>query len=286
MKTYNPAAASANSLNLVSDENHAENHKQPSAPLPIISVDGVVIEETALAAELQYHQNPNFDVVVQKAGQALVVKQLLLAQAEKEELDVTTENEEEVLQKLISDKVSYADPTDADCLRYFENNANKFTTEPLMEVDHILLAAAKDDLPTREVAKNNAKDIIAKLKQDPLLFPVLADEYSACPSKKTGGSLGQISKGQTVPEFERQLKNLPQGLADKPIESRYGFHVVNVTRKIEGKALEYSMVENKVRGYLIHRASHLAIQAFIQSLIEKADIQGIVMKFTEENIYI
>jgi len=273
MKTYKPT-------------NNAEKINSASAPLPIISVDGVVIEESALAAELQYHKNPNFDVVVQKAGQALVVKQLLNSQAKKEGLDIVDNNEEEVLQKLISDKVSYADPTDADCLRYFKNNANKFTTEPLMEVDHILLPAAKDDLPTREVAKNKAREIIATLKQDPLLFPVLADKYSACPSKKTGGSLGQLSKGQTVPEFERQLKNLPQGLADKPIESRYGFHVVNVTRKIEGKALEYSMVENKVRGYLIHRASHLAIQAFIQSLIEKADIQGIVMKFLEENIHI
>jgi len=284
MKTYNPA--NANSVNLASTSNHAENKTQPSAPLPIISVNGVVIEETALGAELQYHQNPNFEVVVQKAGQALVVKQLLISQAVKQGVNVTADNEEQVLQKLISDSVSYADPTDADCLRYFQNNSDKLTTEPLREVDHILLAAAKDDLPTREVAKNKAKEIIVKLKKDPLLFPALAEEYSACPSKKTGGSLGQLSKGQTVPEFERQLKTLPQGLADKPIESRYGFHVVNVARKIAGKALEYSMVENKVRGYLIHRASHLAIQAFIQSLIEKADISGITMKFLDENIYI
>jgi len=153
-------------------------------------------------------------------------------------------------------------------------------------VDHILLAASNDDLPGREVAKNNAKDIITKLKNDPMLFPALANEYSACPSKKMGGSLGQLSKGQTVPEFERQLMTLGQGLPDKPIESRYGYHVVNITRKIDGKPLEYSMVEDKVRGYLIHRASHLAIQAFIQTLIEKAEITGITMKFREENIHI
>lgn len=269
-----------------SSHNHTESKPVPSAPLPEISVDGVKIGEDALAAELQYHQDPNFDVVVQQAGQALVVKQLLLAQAAQQKIEVTQNNEEEVLQKLIADKVTYNDPNEEDCVRYFENNSNKFTTEPLMEVDHILLAAAKDDLPAREVAKNNAVDLIAKLKQDPMQFPVLANEYSACPSKKTGGSLGQLSKGQTVPEFERQLATLSQGLADKPIESRYGLHVVNVTRKIEGKALEYSMVADKVRGYLTHRASHLAIQAFIQSLIEQAEIVGITMKFREENIHI
>ena len=269
-----------------SSHNHAETQKAPSTPLPVISVDGIEIPESELANELQYHQNPNFEVVIQRAGQALVIKQLLIARAKKDGIKIDSDNQEDSLQKLLSEKVSYNDPNEDDCVRYFKNNPSKFTTVPLMEVDHILLAAAKDDLPTREVAKNNAKEIIAKLKIDPMQFPVLATEYSACPSKKTGGSLGQISKGQTVPEFERQLMTLPQGLANSPIESRYGFHVVNITRKIEGKALEYSMVEDKVRGYLTHRASHLAIQAFIQNLIENAEITGITMKFAEENVHI
>lgn len=267
-------------------QSHNAANNAPSTPLPVIRVDGVVIEESALANELQYHQNGNFEVVVQKAGQALVVKQLLLAQAVKEGIEITEGSDEEALQKLIANKVTYSDPTEEDCLRYFQNNTKKFTTEPLMEVDHILLAAAKDDLPAREVAKNNAMDIISQLKQDPLQFPVLANQYSACPSKKTGGSLGQLSKGQTVPEFERQLTLLPKGLADKPIESRYGLHIVNITRKIEGKPLEYTMVDDKVRGYLTHRASHLAIQAYIQDLVEKAEIEGITMRFSEENIHI
>jgi len=269
-----------------STHNQTATQKEPSAPLPVICVDGVTIEEDSLAAELQYHQNPNFEHVVQQAGQALVVKQLLLSEAKQQGIDISANNHEQALQQLIADCVSYSDPTEEDCLRYFENNGEKFTTEPLMEVDHILLAAAKDDLPSRQVAKNNAMDIIEQLKKDPMLFGVLAKQYSACPSKETNGNLGQLSKGQTVPEFERQLVKLSSGLAVKPIESRYGFHVVNVTRKIEGQAMQYSMVADKVKGYLTHRASHLAIQAFIQNLIENADISGITMRFIEENIHI
>lgn len=269
-----------------SSHNHEATEKQPSAPLPIISVNGTVIPESTFAAELQYHQDPNFEVVVQNAGQALVVKQLLILEAKKQGFSQSSLSEEESLQQLISDKVSYKDPNEDDCHRYFTNNPSKFTTVPLMEVDHILLAAAKDDLPAREVGKLKAKELINQLKVDPMLFPALAKEFSACPSKETGGSLGQISKGQTVPEFERQLVTLPTGLAKTPLESRYGFHIVNVSRKIDGKPLEYSMIADKVRSYLIHRASHLAIQAYIQTLIEKAEITGISMKFREENIYI
>ena len=264
----------------------SHSHSSPSEPLPHIIVNGSLIAEETLANELQYHQHPVFEQVVQSAGQALVVQQLLTQAAGEEGFDTSESNQEASVQALLEKHVNYDDPQEEDCVRYFENNQAKFTTAPLLEVDHILLAAAKDDIPGREVAKNNAKKVIEQLKLDPLLFPALAEQYSACPSKKTGGSLGQISKGQTVAEFERQLMLLPLGLADKPIESRYGFHVVNVARKVEGKALEYSMVADKVRGYLVHRASHLAIQAYIQALVEQAEIEGIEVKFSEENIHI
>jgi peptidyl-prolyl cis-trans isomerase C len=264
----------------------ASTQPTPSKPLPVIKVNGTQLLEADIANELQYHKNSNFDVVVQQAAQALVVRKLLLDDATSKGLKVSKDDEESSLQKLLSEHVSYSDPTDQDCERYFTNNPQKFYTQPLMEVDHILLAAAKDDLPAREVAKSNATEIITKLKQDPMIFANLAEQNSACPSKKTGGSLGQISKGQTVPEFERQLMLLPQGLADRGIESRYGVHVVNIVRKIEGKPLEYSIVKEKIKAYLVHRASHLAIQAYIQNLVENAEIEGVKMLFAEENIHI
>jgi len=257
--------------------------------LPVITVNGVTIPEQDLANELQYHPNKNFNVVVQQAGQALVVRQLLIDEAKKQDIDTT--NDEEAMQKLVEANISYDAPNEEICQRYFNSNKEKFMTMPLMEVDHILLAAAKDDIEGRDAAGSNAKVIIAQLQQEEnngekSSFAALAKEYSACPSKESGGNLGQLSKGQTVPEFERQLMPLPEGLSDKAIESRYGFHVVNINRKIEGKQLDYDMVSDKVRGYLINSASHLAIQAYIQSLVEQATIDGIEIKFDDENVHI
>lgn len=267
--------------------------QEPTTPskesLPVITVNGIAIPEKDLANELQYHPNKNFDVVVQQAGQALVVRQLLIDEAKKQGID--TSNDEEAMQKLVESNINYDAPSDDICQRYFDNNKEKFMTMPLMEVDHILLAAAKDDIEGRDAASNNAKVIISQLQQEqkngePSSFAALAKEYSACPSKESGGNLGQLSKGQTVPEFERQLMPLSEGLSDKAIESRYGFHVVNINRKIDGKQLEYDMVSDKVRGYLINSASHLAIQAYIQSLVELAEIEGVEIKFSDENIHI
>jgi len=272
--------------------------QEPTTPskeqLPVITVNGVAIDEKDLANELQYHPNGNFNVVVQQAGQALVIRQLLIDEAKKQGIissSTETVNDEEAMQKLVESNISYDAPNEDICQRYFDNNKEKFMTMPLMEVDHILLAAAKDDIEGRDAAKSNAAVIISQLQQEisngePSSFAALAKEYSACPSKESGGNLGQLSKGQTVPEFERQLMPLSEGVSDKAIESRYGFHVVNINRKIEGKQLDYDMVSDKVRGYLVNSASHLAIQAYIQSLVEQADVAGVEIKFDDENVHI
>ena len=106
-------------------------------------------------------------------------------------------------------------------------------------------------------------------------FAELAERYSACPSKAQGGSLGQISKGQTVPELERQLFTLQAGLAAKPLESRYGWHVISVDQRIDGQPLPYEAVATAIRTQLQQGVWQKALVQYLQTLIGAADIRGI-----------
>lgn len=249
--------------------------------LPDIRVNGTAIDTTRYAEELQYHPAGSFVEAAQQAGQALVIRQLLLNELSGDETD-----EESAIAGLIEVNSKTAEPSEDDCCRYFEQNKARFKTETLMEADHILLAASKDDLEGRSLAQEKATDVIKQLNELPETFAQLAQEHSACPSKETGGSLGQIGKGQTVPEFEKQIVRLDEGLADQPVESRYGFHVVKINRKIDGKPLEYNMVAEKIKHYLTQKAAQLSIQAYIHTLVEKSTIEGIQIGFSDENIVI
>ena len=261
--------------------------KPETSRLPEIRINGVALDESLYGQELQYHPAKDFESTLQKAGQALVIRQLLMNELENAAADdAPLDDEEEAIQALLDKSVSFQAPSEQDCRRYFENNPDRFMSEPLLQVEHILLAAPKEDFEERDHAKEKALSIIEQLEADPGLFAVLAEQFSICPSKKTGGSLGQIGKGQTVPEFEKQLMRLPVGLAESPIESRYGFHVVRLNKRIEGKHLEYVMVAEKINHYLTQKASQLSIQAYIQSLVEKADIEGILIGFSDENVFV
>lgn len=115
---------------------------------------------------------------------------------------------------------------------------------------HILLECAPDDAQARAQAFTQAQILCERLVQFPGQFAELARKYSACPSKEQGGELGQISKGQTVPELERQLFTQGQGLVAKPLESRYGWHVLSVDQRIEGQPLPYEAVATAIRTQL------------------------------------
>ena len=246
---------------------------------PIISVNQVPISPQALAQELQYHPAPSREEALYQAARALVIRELL--QQRIAELGLTLqvgagENEEEAATRLLLEReVQVPECDEATCLRYFDNNRARFRSAPLLAVRHILLECAPEDAEARSLVQEQAQALLQRLQQAPGSFAELALQYSACPSKAQGGALGQISKGQTVPELERQLFTLASGLASKPLESRYGWHVISVDQRIEGQALPYEAVAVAIRTLLQQGVWQKALVQYLQTLIGAADICGI-----------
>ena len=65
-------------------------------------------------------------------------------------------------------------------------------------------------------------------------FGVLAQKYSKCPSSDKGGDLGYFNRGQMVPEFENAAFSTPVGEVSDPVKTRFGWHLIKVTRKMRG----------------------------------------------------
>lgn len=246
---------------------------------PIISVNGVSITPQAMAQELQYHPADSREEAVYQAARALVIRELLQQRIAELGLALQVgagENEEEAATRLLLEReVQVPQCDEATCLRYYESNRARFHSAPLLAVRHILLECAPDDAEARSLAHVQAELLLERLDQFPGSFAELALKYSACPSKEQGGSLGQISKGQTVPELERQLFTLPAGLASKPLESRYGWHVISIDQRIDGQPLPYEAVATAIRTQLQQGVWQKALVQYLQTLIGAADIRGI-----------
>ena len=60
-------------------------------------------------------------------------------------------------------------------------------------------------------------------------FKTVAMENSNCPSGVSGGSLGQFSPGQMVPEFDQVVFSGDVGVLYGPVVTQFGFHLIEVT---------------------------------------------------------
>lgn len=250
-------------------------------PVPV-KVNGVEIPEEAIAAEMQYHPATSRDAAYIQAAHALAVRELLLQQASRLGPDrrVFDAESSEIaddarIRLLVEQEVITPQADEPACKTYYENNRHKFKTQVLLEASHILLPARPDDVSARREARQQADVILAELERSPDVFEQLARVHSACPSGKEGGSLGQLTSGQTCEEFERQAFCLPQGLCPKPLETRYGYHIVRIDRRVEGKSLDYQLVSDKIARYLDERVQRKALSQYIHYLAGEAEIEGI-----------
>jgi peptidyl-prolyl cis-trans isomerase C len=252
-----------------------------------ISVNGVVIPRAAIARETQNHPASKPIESWLAAARALVVRELLLqesrhlgiAPAPIADADGRRETEEEALVRAVVEReVVTPSADDVTCRRYYDMNRRRFRSPALFEVRHILLAASPSDTAARSEAKRRAEIIVAALRHDPSAFGDVALGESACPSGKIGGTLGHIGPGQTVPEFERALAAAPVGeIAPSPVETRYGFHVIQVDRHIQGRELPYEIVRGQIATWLDEKVRRLAIRQYILILAGRAAITGITL---------
>ena len=248
----------------------------------MIRVNNKEFDDNAIVAEMQYHSAETHKEAKNKASESLIICELIKQRAKALGLEIDESGTQEAsINALIEKDVDMPEASEEDCRAYFEKNPNKFITSPLVCGRHILLSVSPDNVTARSQALEQANILIRELKGNIDLFPKLAAEYSRCPSAKTGGDLGQISKGQTVPEFERQLFTCHVGLVEAPIESRYGVHIVEIDHKEEGKPLPFDMVKTRIAEYLNEKVRRKAIAQYIEALISDAEIEGFDFSVSE-----
>jgi peptidyl-prolyl cis-trans isomerase C len=244
-----------------------------------ISVNGRVIGEREIARETQYHPSHFLKEARERAARALVVRELLMQRAERLGIGEGSEDLETRIAALIEREVTVPEADEAACRRYYEARGKRFRSPDLVEAQHILFPIARGDEEAIAVVRAKAQATIEVLKEEPQRFADIATEVSACPSAKQGGNLGQLSRGSTVPELETFLFELEEGqLCPVPVRSRYGFHVLRVGRRVNGRPLPFEAVREKIAAYLEDRVWRQAVRQYIGLLIGAAEITGIELK--------
>lgn len=255
-------------------------------------VDGVEIPEFLIAQELQNHPSLSAGDARRAAGKALAVRALLLhradelglrAQPERDEAGLEETPEEALIRATLDAEIEIDPPTQAECRRVYDLQKAAFTSPVLVEAAHILIAPKGDKEANWAAAEQIALRTLRTLQDQPGQFAALAKTLSDCPSGEVGGSLGQLGPGDVVGEIERALAELQPGqVLDRPVRSRFGWHVLKLARRIEGRVLPFDFVEDKIRLHLESRAWTAAATRYVSALAERARAHGVAFSLAAD----
>jgi peptidyl-prolyl cis-trans isomerase C len=255
------------------------------ALFPDVVVNGETIPSAAIAAEAQNHTAPadKPGIAWRKAAQALTIRTLLLQEARRRGLVSDPielapgrfETEDEALIRTLLDEALVIAPVTEEAVHAeWARDPDRYRSAPLWDVSHILCACDPRDTQERAAAEARATALLARLDGDAKGFAAAARE-SDCDSKLSGGHLGQLGPGDTVPEFEAALRTLPEGgISPSPILSRHGWHIIRLNATAPGQVLPYDTVRPKIAQALEKAAWATASRDFVEALAQDARITG------------
>ncbi|MBV1798037.1 peptidylprolyl isomerase [Siccirubricoccus sp. G192] len=243
----------------------------------MIRVDDIEIPERAIAAEMQHHPAATQAQAWQQAAEALVVRQLLTAEAARRGF-TEADDEEAAVGRLLDAELTLPEADEATCRRWYEANRARVRSPEHWQAAHILIAADPEEPEARRAAEATASTLLAELQADPSRLPALARAHSACPSRGQGGDLGLIEPGSTVPGFEAALRSLqPQQLHPTPVATRFGLHVLQLLRHEPGRDLPFEAVRERIATWLREASWRRAVHQYIAVLAGRARIEGFTL---------
>ena len=245
-------------------------------------VDGIRLTRPDIAAEVANFPAPTPGESWKAAEQAMILRLALRQRAARLGIAATPladpdgrrETEEDAtLRALLEAEVEVPTPSDAAIAEVYAAHPDRFRAPDLFDASHILFAAPPDDITARADARRKAADAAAVLAGAPDRFADLARALSACTSAQQGGALGQISSGDTAPEFDAALHGMSPGDISPPVETRFGVHLIALARRVTGDVLPLAIVRPAIVARLATRAAHRATAAYLAHVMAETDVR-------------
>ena len=173
-------------------------------------------------------------------------------------------------QKLTAILTKNIKATPADVRVYYKTNkAVEFTTQATREVRHILVKT-----------QAKANELYAKLATSDAQFAALAKANSLDGSKAQGGSLGKITKGATVPPFDKVAFSIATGTVSKPVKSQFGWHLIEATKGVVAASVRPldAALSKQIKTKLETQKKQTAVQTWFTTYQKKVEKEIVYAK--------
>ena len=103
-------------------------------------------------------------------------------------------------------------------------------------------------------------------------FEALARQYSEDSTASSGGDLGWVNPGDTVPQFEKAMNELKDNQISQPIRTQFGWHIIQVIER-RSQDMSKEAARLKARQEIRVKKADEAYQDWIRELRDRAYVE-------------
>ena len=225
----------------------------------LANVGGMAVTQTEveemIAAFMQRGQNLDNPQGRKMILEQLIANKLFLLDAQKNMYEYSADfkaqmkkiKEDMLINYAMTKVVEAVKPvTDEEAEKFYEENKDNFTKGESVDASHILVDS-----------EDKAKELLEKIN---------ARENSSCPSGQNGGSLGEFTQGQMVPEFDEAVFKMETGEITGPVKTQFGYHLIKLNAKNEAKTYSFEEVKAQISDIALKEKRQKAVQSKINQL--------------------
>ncbi len=182
---------------------------------------------------------------------------------------------QDAIQQLIEARiVPQVTVSDVQADEFYRDHPDLFTRPEQVRARHILVRAEKD--AAAEV-RQAARQRLAQIRQEAQAgadFATLAQTHSEDPgSREKGGDLGFFGRGRMVKAFEEAAFTLPPNQISEPVETEYGYHLIQVTERQAAETVGLETVKPRILEHLKQQRIRERVEGYVEDLRKGAKIE-------------
>ena len=135
-----------------------------------------------------------------------------------------------------------------------------------------IIVLRPDNAAQAATARQHAEDL-AKQARDGADFALLAKTASEVATKDKGGDLGEVARGELLPELDKAVFNATTGQIIGPVEAKSAWHIIKVEQRLPSEVPAFETLKEKLRKDVSDEAWQRDYKAYIDRLRKDAFIQ-------------
>jgi peptidyl-prolyl cis-trans isomerase C len=221
---------------------------EPVDPATVLATVGAAEELQAELQSVPADQRRAFLLTV-------MIDMKLMADAAREDGLADTEEfarrlaylEEQALRREFFNQIVETEVTEEAIQAAYDELASQFTPEPEVRARHILVETEEEANAIRAEIEGGRD------------FADAAGEYGTDGTASNGGDLGFFSTGMMVPEFEEAAFALEEGELSQPVQSQFGWHLIQLEERRVSEAPPLDQVRQQVAQQVLYQSYEAAI---------------------------